>query len=167
MTATVKRLQAMSSKPGAAICAVAVLLASAPFARADGDGRRAVPLLPEYAQECAACHVAYPPGALPAASWQRLLRELPRHYGTDASLDAATLKRISAWLDAHAGTWKRAGEAPPQDRITRAAWFIREHREVAPTTWRLPAVKSPSNCAACHPQADKGDFDEDRIRIPR
>jgi hypothetical protein len=27
---------------------------------------------------------------LPAASWQRLMGNLPRHFGTDASLDAAT-----------------------------------------------------------------------------
>ena len=74
------------------------------------DGTRAarVPLLPQYQQECAACHVAYPPGMLPAASWQRLIDNLPRHFGTDASLDAATVKNLSTWLAAHAGTGKRA-----------------------------------------------------------
>ncbi len=29
-----------------------------------------------------------------------------------------------------------------EDRITRAAWFLREHDEVPPPTWKLPAVKS-------------------------
>ena len=71
-----------------------------------------------------------PPGLLPAASWQRLIDNLPRHFGTDASLDAATAKELSTWLAAHAGTDKRAREAPPEDRITRSAWFIREHDEV-------------------------------------
>lgn len=33
----------------------------------------AIPLLPKYRQECATCHVAYPPGALPAESWRRIL----------------------------------------------------------------------------------------------
>jgi hypothetical protein len=126
-----------------------------------------VPLLPKYQQECAACHLAYPPGALPAASWQHLLQGLPRHFGTDASVDAATLEELSGWLAANAGTWKRVGTPPPQDRITQSAWFVRKHHEVAPATWKLAAVKSPSNCAACHTEAEQGEFDEHRVRIPR
>lgn len=131
------------------------------------DSRPVVPLLPGYQQECAACHLAYPPGALPAASWKRVMGNLQHHYGTDASLDAATVQALSGWLNTHAGTWKRVGIAPPDDRITRSAWFIREHDEVPPATWKLPAVKSAANCAACHTQADQGDFRERNIRIPR
>lgn len=143
-----------------------VALLAAPLARADG-GRPAVPLLPQYQQECAGCHLAYPPGALPAASWKRLMDDLPHHFGTDASLEPATVQQISGWLAANAGSWKRVARAPAEDRISRSDWFIRKHREVAPTTWRLPAVKSPANCAACHRDAEQGDFDEDRVRIPR
>jgi mono/diheme cytochrome c family protein len=135
-------------------------------ARADDHGPR-VPLLPAYQQECGSCHVAFPPGLLPAASWQRLMGKLSQHYGTDASLDAATTASLSAWLGAHAGTPKRVREEPPQDRISRSAWFVRKHDEVRPATWKLPAVKSAANCAACHTQADQGDFSERRIRIPR
>lgn len=145
---------------------LALLVAAAPFAHAEG-GRPVPALLPRYQQECAACHLAFPPGALPAASWQHLMQNLPRHYGTDASLDAASVKEISAWLSANAGTWKRVGTAPPEDRITRSDWFVRKHREVAGATWTLPAVKSRANCAACHRGAEQGDFDEDRVRIPR
>lgn len=138
---------------------------SVPFVWA--GSRPAVPLLPSYQQECAACHLAYPPGALPAASWQRVMGKLQNHYGTDASLDAATVQALSVWLNTHAGTWKRVGPPPPDDRITRSAWFIREHDEVAAATWKLPAVRSAANCAACHAQADQGDFRERNIRIPR
>lgn len=135
---------------------------------ADDDRRAArVPLLPKYQQECAACHVAYPPGMLPAASWQRVMNNLPHHYGTDASLDPATAKQLSSWLGANAGTYKRVREEPPEDRITRSAWFIRKHDEVSAHTWKLPAVKSASNCAACHIRSDQGDFNEHDIRIPR
>jgi nitrate/TMAO reductase-like tetraheme cytochrome c subunit len=161
-----KPIATVSTGPRVALCALAALLA-APFAHAEDEHRAATPLLPKYRQECASCHIAYPPGALPAESWQRLMRNLPHHFGTDASLDAATTKEISGWLAANAGSWRRVAEAPPQDRITQSSWFIRKHRELAPTTWRLPAVKSPSNCAACHRQAEQGDFDEDRVRIPR
>ena len=132
-----------------------------------GQGQARVPLLPSYRQECGACHLAYPPGALPAASWQRLATDLPHHFGVDASLDAALTRDLAAWLTANAGTWKRAGAPPPQDRITRSAWFVREHGEVAATTWKLPAVKSAAQCTACHTQAEQGDFNERNIRIPR
>jgi nitrate/TMAO reductase-like tetraheme cytochrome c subunit len=148
--------------------AFAVLFVAASAAQAE-DGWRASPrpLLPKYQQECASCHVAYAPGLLPAASWRRLMTGLTHHFGVDASLDAATTTAISTWLAANAGTSQRGREAPPDDRITRSAWFTREHDEISPATWKRPAVKSPSNCSACHAQADQGDFNEHNIRIPR
>ncbi|HEX9173971.1 MAG TPA: diheme cytochrome c [Telluria sp.] len=132
------------------------------------DERKAshTPLLPKYQQECAACHVAYPPQLLPAESWQRLMRGLPHHFGTDASLDAASVQQLSMWLAQHARTPKAGQAAPPEDRITRSAWFQREHREISPRTWQLPKVKSASNCLACHVRANQGVFDEHEIRIP-
>ena len=72
---------------------------------------------------------------------------LPRHFGTDASLDPARRSELSAWLAANAGTCKRVREAPPEDRITRSAWFMRKHDEVPAATWKLPAVKSAANCS--------------------
>jgi len=119
-----------------------------------------------FTRECAACHLAYPPGLLPARSWQRLMGGLDAHYGSDASLDAATVQQISGWLQAHAGTYKRVNEAPPQDRITRAAWFERKHRQIDPAVWKLASVKSAANCAACHTTAERGDFDDDRLKYP-
>jgi mono/diheme cytochrome c family protein len=134
-----------------------------------GDDQRGpgVPLLPRYKQECAACHVAFPPGMLPPDSWRRLLNNLPRHYGTDASLDAATVNELATWLSANAGTYKRVRDAPPEDRITKSAWFIRKHDELPAGVWTRPAVKSAANCTACHTQADQGSFNEHTVHIPR
>lgn len=133
------------------------------------DDRRTPPVarLPKYQQECGACHLAYPPGMLPAASWQRTMNSLPHHFGTDASLDAADLQQLSGWLRANAGTYKRVRETPRQDRITLSSWFVRKHDEVPASAWKLAAVKSASNCAACHTRADQGFFHERDIRIPR
>lgn len=135
-------------------------------AMAESNGRN-VPLLPKYSQECAACHIAYSPALMPAASWRRIMSNLPNHFGTDASLDLATVKELSSWINSHAGTYKRVSEEPPQDRITRTAWFIRKHNEVSAASWKNPAVKSAANCIACHTTAEKGDFNERNIRIPR
>lgn len=123
-------------------------------------------VLPLYKQECAACHTAYPPGLLPAASWQRLMRGLDQHYGTDASLEPVQVQQLTAWLGANAGTYKRVNEAPPQDRLSRSAWFARKHRKVSAAVWQRPSVKSASQCAACHTQANQGFFDEHQVRIP-
>ncbi|MBK7473329.1 MAG: diheme cytochrome c [Betaproteobacteria bacterium] len=151
-----------------ALLALLALPGLAGAALADGGNRAArLPLLPKYQQECAACHIAYPPGMLPAASWQRTMSTLQRHYGTDASLDPATTQELATWLAANAGTYKRVSGQPPEDRISRSAWFIRKHDEVAAATWKLPAVKSAANCSACHTQSDQGDFNERNIRIPR
>ena len=131
------------------------------------DDHRRVPLLPAYQQECAACHVPYPPGMLPAASWQRLMSNLPRHFGTDASLDPASVKALSTWLTANAGTYKRVSDVPPEDRITRSAWFTREHSDIARDVWRRPAVAGAFNCSACHTQTAQGRFSEHDVRIPK
>jgi hypothetical protein len=147
---------------------VGIAVLSTPFAWAEREERAAPqPLLPKYAQECSACHVAYPPGMLPAASWQRLLAGLPQHFGTDASLDPVSIRQISGWLTANAGNGRRTSAAPPEDRITRSAWFVHEHDEVPAAVWKRPSVKSPSNCAACHTGAEQGVFDEHSVRIPR
>jgi mono/diheme cytochrome c family protein len=128
-----------------------------------------VPLLPIYKQECAACHIAYPAGMLPAGSWKRLMGGLNKHYGTDASLDAKSLAEISGWLEGHAGTYKRVSEMPPGDRITKSVWFIRKHneREVSPAVWKRASVGSASNCIACHTNAAQGSFSEREIKIPK
>lgn len=132
------------------------------------DGGRAMPMKvpPAYTQECGSCHAAYPPGMLPARSWQRVMSGLDKHYGTDASLNAVTTQQLSAWLQAHAGTYKRVSEEPPQDRITRSAWFSGKHRKVEPSVWKLPSVKSAANCAACHTSADQGRFEDKHLRVP-
>lgn len=159
-------LRTFSRRPAAWLCTALVLLAAAP-AHAEEHRSNRVPPLPEYVQECASCHIAFAPRLLPAASWQRVVAQLSRHYGTDASVDAATARTLSAWLQANAGSGKRAREQPPEDRITRAAWFQREHDELPAATWSLPAVKNPTHCEACHTLAEQGDFSERHIRIPR
>jgi len=153
---------------GLAGIALALALACAGIATARADSRLgpATPL-PAYAQECGACHLAFSPGLLPAGSWQALMNGLARHFGGDASLDEPTARAISGWLNANAGTGKRALERPPEDRITRSAWFTRKHREVANATWSRPAIRSRANCAACHGGAAQGDFDEHAVRIPK
>lgn len=149
-----------------ALLATASLLVAWTAAHADSGSMLPRNTPPSYMQECASCHVAYPPGMLPARSWQRVMSGLVKHYGSDAAIDAALEQQIGDWLQMHAGTYKRVREEPPQDRITRSAWFERKHRKLAPAVWVDPSVKSAANCGACHPGAEQGRYDDDELRYP-
>lgn len=142
-------------------------LLAAPMSWADGYKR--APVLDVYTQECASCHMAYPPALLPRASWQRTMASLNKHHGVDASLDAVSQKKISQWLSENAGTGQRIKQEPPQDRITQSEWFLRKHNshEVPASVWKRASIGSPSNCNACHAKAAQGDFEEDNVRIPK
>jgi hypothetical protein len=150
----------------AALALLSALAGVAAHAESEGQSRGVAPL-PKYAQECSACHVAYPVGMLPAASWQRIMGSLGKHYGTDASLDDASAREIGAWLKANAGTYRRASEAPPQDRISLSTWFVRTHDEVAAATWKRASIGSAANCSACHTTAAEGNYSEHKVRIPK
>ncbi len=130
------------------------------------SGQQSLVMPKAYVQECATCHTAFPAGMLPAASWTRIMNGLDKHYGTDASLDAATLLQLGDWLQANAASGRRATAEPPQDRITLSDWFVREHRKVDATVWKLASVNSASNCAACHGGADQGRFNERELIFP-
>lgn len=139
-------------------------------ARADDDddedsGHRPAIVDAKWATECSACHVAYPARYLPAESWRAVMSGLDKHFGSNASLDPSTTREITAYLEKNASRRKVSGK--PVLRITETRWFKSEHREVAVRHWKSPKVKSPSNCGACHTAADKGDFSERHVRIPK
>ncbi|TAN73718.1 MAG: cytochrome C [Gallionella sp.] len=137
-----------------------------------GGEDRGKPLQPAQAnarwqEECSGCHIAYAPGLLPAESWRRAMDGLGKHFGTDASLTAGENKEITDFLVNNASNRWRAPTAPL--RITESGWFKRKHdsREVPPDVWKNPLVKSPANCQACHTQAERGDFSERNIKLPK
>ncbi len=150
------------------LCAVLMLGAAVvATARADAPIQPRTDL-PAYKQECAACHMAYPAGLLPAQSWKKIMEALPKHYGTDASIDDATLlASIANWLQANGGTYRRATEITASSRITDSAWFVRKHHEVSNDVWKRASIKNASNCIACHSGAEHGNFDEHAVQIPK
>jgi hypothetical protein len=152
--------------------AVAVLAMSVTMSAAQAAEQRGKPLQPaqvnaKWQQECSSCHVAFAPGLLPAESWRKVMGGLDKHFGTDASLAAEESKGITDFLVSNASNRWSTSTAPM--RITEAAWFKREHseKEIPPAVWNNPLVKSPANCQACHTQADRGDFSERNIKVPK
>ncbi len=131
----------------------------------ENDRHSSAATSPQLKEECGSCHIVYPPNLLPAQSWRAVMGNLNKHFGTDASLDAATQKQLSAELQNAAGGRSDGGR--PVLRITQTRWFQHEHDEVSNRTWRNPKVKSASNCGACHSYAAQGKFNEHDIHIPR
>ncbi len=117
--------------------------------------------------ECASCHMLYAPGFLPKESWLRIMGGLDKHYGTDASLDPQSVKEVTQWLVQYSGTYKRVNGAPPNDRVTEAAWFVKKHRKISEQTWKRASIKSKANCMACHTTADKGQYDDEFVKVPQ
>lgn len=119
-------------------------------------------------EECGSCHMAYPPRFLSAESWRAVMAGLDKHFGSDASVDAAAAAEIGGFLEQSASSKQRRssnGSEPPL-RISETSWFQSEHRKVA-NKWKDPRVKSPANCAACHTHADSDSFKERDIRMPK
>jgi hypothetical protein len=130
-----------------------------------------------YKEECSSCHLAYPVQLLPARSWQKILSNLDRHFGENATLDPATLQTLQQYLQANsadASDSRRARKvlrSLPADetplRISELPYIRRQHHEIpARYITANPQVKSLSNCAACHQGAEQGTFSEHDVRIP-
>lgn len=133
----------------------------------DDDEHMSTATNAKWQAECSACHVAYPPRLLPAESWRAVMSGLDKHFGSDASLDAPAAREIGDFLDKNAGRRSQTSSGKPTLRITETRWFRHEHDEVSDRVWKSTKVKSPANCAACHMQAERGNFSEHNIRIPR
>lgn len=136
-------------------------------ADSDEDGRQGTVTSAKWKNECGACHVAYPPRFLPAESWRAIMSGLDRHFGSNASLDAASIREITDFLEKNASKKQRERSDKPLLRITETRWFKSEHGEVKASVWKNPRVKSPANCNACHTLAERGNFGEHSLKIPQ
>ena len=160
------------------ILAAATVAAPAAFADGWGRGPDVAPVTNAlYQRECASCHMAYPPGLLPARSWQRLMGSLADHFGDNAELPPEDQAAITTFLTANAADRApekrarkiaaslRSGDAPL--RITDTPYIKSKHDELP---IRLvtgnPKVKSLAQCNACHTRAERGSFSESQIDIP-
>jgi len=123
-----------------------------------------VPVNPKWKVECGSCHIAYPPQLLTENIWQRLMGGLDEHFGANAMLDPNDNKEILDFLQRYAGHGGRYSASSL--RIVDTPWFTREHQKISNDDWFGPAVKSRSNCTACHVKAEHGDWSESGIKMP-
>lgn len=132
---------------------------------------------PVYNEECGACHMAYPPGLLPTAAWQKVMSGLADHFGDNAELDKSTQTQIRDFLvsnSANQSNYRRSrrfaaadGKGEVNMRISETPYFKHEHDEIpARLVTGNREVTSFSNCNACHRKAEQASFREKDILIP-
>jgi hypothetical protein len=129
-----------------------------------------------YVEECGGCHLAYPPGLLPAISWREIMLGLSDHFEDNAEMDQESADEISQYLDRHAlrmgrpSTMSQMLRNMPEDppiRITELPAFVAAHDDVSvPQEDSTSEGDYLSRCAECHKDASKGEFDKDSTSQP-
>lgn len=162
-------------------CSVAVTVLASEDQEGSSRGKSSSILGPvtngAYLKECGACHFAFQPQLLPKRSWEKIMGSLDNHFGDSATLDVTTRTGILDYLinnSADKSSSKVSGkllasigksEAPI--RITDTGYFKRKHDEVRAAVFKRKSIGTASNCVACHLTAEKGDFDERKVKIPK
>jgi len=129
-----------------------------------------------YKTTCGGCHMAYLPELLPGPSWEKILNQAEDHFGEKITLDSKVREELLKYLRENAAdrsSAKKAGkilgslEGKTPLRITEVPAFRKKHRKISPEIFNRKTIGSLSNCAACHPKADQGNFNEDYVVIPQ
>lgn len=145
-----------------------------------GQGEYQVPVVnnPLYGEQCGACHMAYQPALLPAASWGKILGGLPEHFGEQVDLSPQDRDALDGYLAANAAETcgckisrkilKSLGGNVPL-RISGTPYILHKHEDddIPAGAFERKAVGSRGNCRACHPTAEQGCYNDDLVRIPR
>jgi hypothetical protein len=129
-----------------------------------------------YIDQCGGCHFAYQPELLPAESWRRIIDATEDHFGESVDLDEDARREIEMYLTSNAANTSAAelsqkiirslkGRTPL--RITDIPYIRREHHELPPHVIKQASVGTLGNCVACHRNAENGDYDDDRVSVPR
>ncbi|MBU1274301.1 MAG: diheme cytochrome c [Proteobacteria bacterium] len=145
-----------------------------------GLGEYQVPAVnnPLYQEQCGACHMAYQPALLPAASWSKILANLPEHFGEQVDLSSQDRDALGGYMAANAAEscgckisrkiLKSLRGGVPL-RISQTPYILHKHEDddIPPGAFERKPVGSRGNCKACHPTAEQGQYDDDLVRIPR
>ncbi len=144
--------------------------------KGERGGQYSVVENPLYKEECSSCHFLYPPGLLPARSWQDIMKNSGNHFGEDLSIKDRVKGDILSYLAEYSAEKTRTefsnkilnsiGSGTPV-RITETPYIAGKHRKIPTEVFKRPSIGSFSNCGGCHPGGAQGDFEEDRVSIPK
>jgi len=161
------------------ITSTSALLASGGLGEGGEGGSKQMPpvMNAKWKAECSSCHMLYHPGLLPERSWRTVMAGLDKHFGENAGLDAATRDEITSFLALNSADRldnrrsSRINQSIPANttplRVSETRYFTSKHDEISASTFKRKSVGSAANCIACHRGAEKGDFSESQVKIPR
>ena len=130
-----------------------------------------------YIKECGSCHFPYQAGLLPSNSWNKIMANLDKHFGVDATLAPEDFQTLSKYLNNNSAEknmqYKRSNRIvssllPGQvaDSISTTPYIIEKHKRIRKDLISQKDVKGLFNCMGCHTTADKGIYSERAIKIP-
>jgi len=154
-----------------AVLGVMMFVPLSAHAASQDFGQRVTDVLTQ--KECGACHMAFPPVQLTAAGWTKIMTGLSDHFGEDASLEAAQVQHIKAYLVEKSldggGTmwgkmtikrWKKKGLIDPVRITETPGWKGAHSRPKYKRMAQDVGYARGANCVKCHKQAQKGVFEE-------
>ena len=130
-----------------------------------------------YIKECGSCHFPYQAGLLPSNAWNKMMVNLDKHFGSDASLAPEDLQTLTKYLNDNSAEknmqYKRSSRIVSSlaknqipDSISTTPYMIKKHEDIRKDLITQNEVKGLFNCIACHKTADKGIYGERDINIP-
>lgn len=155
-----------------ALTLIALIFSAIFLQRAQAGGKHYFPPVADTVvkEECGSCHITFAPSMLPAGSWTKMMGELSKHFGDDASVDSVTAGWITRYLSENAadsGGQRYGGKLMrgvsmqnPPLRITELPKWQREHRKISADEWKSRKVGTKANCLACHADAERGYYGE-------
>lgn len=129
-----------------------------------------------FVNECASCHILYPPTLLPKESWRILMANLEDHFGDDASLEDSDRETILSYLlknSAQSSTSEasfmilKSLQNKDTIAITQTPFWKIRHQGIDDKYFKSAKVKSKANCLACHSDIDKGLIEDHNIKMPK
>jgi len=128
-----------------------------------------------FVDECASCHILYPPALLPKKSWKIMMANLEEHFGDDASLEPEDTRNILNYLLANSAEYStseasvnilKSLQNKDTIAITQTPFWKKRHENIDSIYFKSKQVKSKANCKACHSDVEKGLIEDNNIKMP-
>jgi cytochrome b len=167
--------QGLAAMSAAIIAAIALTTSTLYLNAAPPKGIQVIAVNASWKEECSACHANFHPTLLPAKSWELVMHDLSNHFGEDASISGDKTNEILAFLTANsaetsdsfpANVFRNVAADHPME-ITQTQFWKRRHSGISDATFALQKIKAKQNCAACHSDAESGNFAPQNILIPQ
>ncbi|MBD2497766.1 cytochrome C [Nostoc sp. FACHB-280] len=104
-----------------------------------------------YIENCAKCHIAIPPQALPTQTWKNLLED-SQHYGVQLK-PLVDPSRILVWRYLANFSRSQLKDEETPYRLDKSRFFKALHPKID-----LPRPIQISSCVSCHPSAEEFNF---------